>query len=76
MDAQNLARNYKGKIAFVGAVDTQHLLIHSTPDQVKQEVRRLRELLGPHYIVSPSHEAILPNVPLENVIAMSEAARE
>ena len=76
MDAQTLARNYKGKFTFVGAVDTQHLLIHSTPEQVKQEVRRLRDLLGPNYIVSPSHEAILPNVPLENVIAMSEAARE
>ena len=76
MDAQTLARNYKGKITFVGAVDTQHLLIHSTPAQVKDEVRKLRDLLGPHYVVSPSHEAILPNVPLENVIAMSEAARE
>jgi len=26
--------------------------------------------------VSPSHEALLPNVPPENVIAMAEAALE
>ena len=76
MDAETLARHYRGKVTFVGAVDTQHLLVHSTADQVKQEVRRLRDLFGRHYVVSPSHEAILPNVPLDNVIAMSEAARE
>lgn len=76
MDAANLARNFKGKVAFVGGIDTQHLLIHATPSQIKDEVRRLRDLLGPNWIVSPSHEAILPNVPLENVIAMAQAAKE
>lgn len=27
-------------------------------------------------VVSPSHEALLPNVPPENVVAMAEAAVE
>jgi len=76
MDAATLAREYKGKIVFMGGVDTQHLLIHATPAQVKDDVRRIKDLLGPHLIVSPSHEAILPNVPLANVIAMAEAAHE
>ena len=76
MDAETLARHYKGRITFVGAVDTQELLVRGTATQVKDEVRRIRDLLAPDYIVSPSHEALLPNVPLENVIAMSEAARE
>ncbi|HUU92806.1 MAG TPA: hypothetical protein VM238_16570 [Phycisphaerae bacterium] len=31
---------------------------------------------GPCLIVSPSHEALLPNVPPENVRAMAEAAIE
>jgi hypothetical protein len=35
-----------------------------------------KELLGPCLIVSPSHEALLPNVPPENVVAMAEAALE
>jgi uroporphyrinogen decarboxylase len=43
---------------------------------VKDEVRRVKELLGPHLIVSPSHEAILPDVPPQNVAAMAEAALE
>lgn len=76
MDAETLAANYKGKIVFVGGIDTQELLVRANPAQVKQEVRRIRDLFGAHYIVSPSHEAILPNVPLANVIAMAEAARE
>jgi uroporphyrinogen decarboxylase len=76
MDAENLSRNFKGKIAFVGGVDTQQLLVHATPDQVRDDVRRIKRLLGPNLVVSPSHEAILPNVPLENVLAMAEAARE
>ena len=37
-------------------------------------MRRVKELLGPNLIVSPSHEALLPNVPPENVVAMAEAA--
>lgn len=76
MDAVTLAREFKNHIAFVGGVDTQELLINAKPQEIKNEVYRLKELLGPNYIISPSHECILPNVPLENIIAMAEAARE
>jgi len=76
MDAGTLSRHFKGRIAFLGGIDTQDLLIHATPAQIKAEVRRVRDLLGPCFIVSPSHEAILPNVPPENVAAMAEAAQE
>ncbi len=76
MDAETLARHFKGRIAFLGGIDTQHLLVHATPDEIKVEVRRVRDLLGPCLIVSPSHEAILPNVPPANVAAMAEAAHE
>lgn len=75
MDAVTLAREFKNDIAFVGGIDTQDLLVNGSPEDVKNEVYRVRELLGPNLIVSASHEAILPNVPLENVIAMAEAAK-
>lgn len=74
MDAETLARAFKGRIAFMGGIDTQDLLVHGTPDAVKADVRRVQALLGPNLIVSPSHEALLPNVPPENVAAMAEAA--
>jgi uroporphyrinogen decarboxylase len=76
MDAEYLARNFRDHLAFIGGVDTQDLLIRMTPAEIKGEVRRLRRLFGSNYVVSPSHEAILPNVPFENVVAMAEAARE
>jgi uroporphyrinogen decarboxylase len=74
MDAENLARNFKGKIAFLGGIDTQELLIHTNAEEIKAEVRRIKELLGPCLIISPSHEAILPNIPPENIEAMAEEA--
>ncbi|MFH0991126.1 MAG: uroporphyrinogen decarboxylase family protein [bacterium] len=76
MDAATLSGYCKGRIAFLGGIDTQHVLVHCTPEQIKEEVRRVKSLLGPRLIVSPSHEALLPNVPPENVVAMAEAARE
>jgi len=74
MDAGTLARDFKGRIAFMGGIDTQHLLVHGTPDEVRAEVLRVQALLGPRLIVSPSHEALLPNVPPRNVEAMGAFA--
>ena len=74
MDAESLAGDFQGRLAFMGGIDTQDLLVHATPDQVRDEVRRIKRALGPHLIVSPSHEALLPDVPPENVQAMAEAA--
>ena len=76
MDAETLARDFKGKIAFLGGIDTQNLLVHGTPDDVRAEVRRVKKLLGPCLVISPSHEALLSNVPPENVLAMARAASE
>jgi len=57
-------------------VDTQQLLPFGTPQQVRDEVRRLKDVFGPQFVVSPSHEALLPNVSIENLLAMAEAAQE
>ena len=76
MNAEKLAREFNGQIVFVGGLDTQQLLPTATPRQIKEEVYRLRDLFGPNYVVSPSHESILPDVPWENVQAMAEAAAE
>lgn len=44
-----------------------------TPAEIEADVRRVKDLLGPRLIVSPSHEALLPNVPPANVAAMARA---
>lgn len=76
MSADELHREFGSDILFVGGVDTQDLLPFGSPQQVRDEVKRLKDTFGARYIVSPSHEAILNNVPIENVIAMKEAAIE
>jgi uroporphyrinogen decarboxylase len=76
MDAASLAEQYSGRVAFMGGIDTQRILPACTPEEVKTEVRRVKKLLGPNYIVCASHETLLPNVPIENITAMMEAACE
>jgi uroporphyrinogen decarboxylase len=73
MDADSLAAQYKGRIAFMGGIDTQDLLVNGTPEQVYAETKRVMALLGPGLVVSPSHEAVLPNVPPANLVAMARA---
>ena len=75
MDVKTLAQ-FKNDIAFVGGVDTQDLLVNGTPEEVKDNVRYIREILGENLVISPSHEALLSNVPFENVLAMAQAAKE
>jgi uroporphyrinogen decarboxylase len=75
MDAGTLSRDFHGRVAFMGGIDTQELLVNGSPAEVAHEVLRVRSLLEPGLIVSPSHEALLPNVPPENVAAMAQAAR-
>lgn len=67
---------YKNDLSFIGGIDAQTFFVTATPAQIKDEVRRVREVLGPNIVISPSHEEILPNIPAENVVAMAEAARE
>lgn len=76
MDAATLQREFGGRVAFCGGVDTQALLAHATPDEVRAEVRRLRGLFPTGLIVSPSHEALLPDVDPANVVALFDAVHE
>ena len=74
MSANDLAQ-YKNDLAFLGGIDAQSFFVNSTPAQIKEEVKRVREVLGPNIVISPSHEEILPNVPSANILAMAEEAR-
>lgn len=74
MDAAHLKENYGDKIVFMGGLDAQDILPFKSPDEVRAEVRRLRQVFGNRFILSPSHEALLSNIPPENVQAMSDEA--
>ncbi len=76
MNADDLAKDFGKDVSFCGGVDAQNLLVNGTPDQIRTTVLHLRELFPTGLILSPSHEAILPDVNPANVEALFKAARE
>jgi uroporphyrinogen decarboxylase len=70
MAPAELQRAFGGRVAFCGGVDAQELLVNGTPDAVRAKVRELRRLFPTGLIVSPSHEAILPDIPPANLAAL------
>jgi uroporphyrinogen decarboxylase len=77
MDSGKLAAEFGHQLSFWGAVDTQTVLPKRTTDDVKAEVKRRIKDLAPEggYILSAVHN-LQPDVPVENILAMFEAARE
>jgi uroporphyrinogen decarboxylase len=77
MNPAEIKSQFGGKILLMGAVNTQ-LLIEGIPNQVRDETRRILEIMKPGggYICSPSHDYLLPETPVENVIAMYDTLRE
>jgi uroporphyrinogen decarboxylase len=75
MEAERLKREFGDDLCFIGGIDTQELLCNGTAQQVRDEVRRIVDVFGTGIVVSPSHEAILPDVPPSNVEAMFDEAR-
>ena len=73
MDAPNLKTHFEGKTAFCGGVDAQHLLVNGTPQQVADKVFELKQLFPTGLIISPSHEAILQDIPPANIKALFDA---
>jgi len=70
MEAERLKAEFGNDLCFIGGVDTQDLLNNGTPQQVRDEVRRLVDIFEGGIVISPSHEAILADVPPENIEAM------
>ena len=78
MDVRELSRRFGGKVCFNGGIDVQGTLIRGTPDDVKREVHTLVDLFGRFqggYIAGSSH-SIMPETPLNNVLAMYQALAE
>lgn len=77
MDIYKLKREYGKDIRLWGGLGAQRVLPFGTPDEVRRETRRLKmELgLGGGYILAGS-KGIEPAVPVSNVIAYLEEAKE
>jgi len=77
MDIRQLKEAWGDKLTFWGGLSTQDTLPFGTPDDVRSEARRVRDLMsdGGGYIFSPS-QSIQGDVPVENILAVLEVARE
>ena len=77
MEPEKLKKHFGQRLAFRGGVSVQQVLPSCSAEQVRGEVRRLKEILGCDggYICAPSH-AIQAGTPPENIVAMVEEAVE
>ncbi len=74
MDTARLRREFGRRLAFWGGVDSQNVLPHGRPSDVRAEVSQRTRDLGPGYIPFSVHN-IQAEVPPENILAMVHAIR-
>jgi len=73
MEPEGLKADFGSRICLHGGVDTQFLLPQGSPEEVRDEVRRRVEQLGPQggFILAPCH-LLQMDVPTANILAMSQ----
>ena len=69
MNPEKLKEEFGNDVSFCGGVDVQDLLVHGTPDEVRNKITYLKKLFPTGLIISPSHEAVLPDVKPQNIEA-------
>jgi uroporphyrinogen decarboxylase len=75
MDTKKLKELYGDRLCFLGAIDTNKVLPKGSQQDVRDEVKRRIEDLGPSgYILAAVHD-IQADVPPQNVIEMYRAAK-
>jgi uroporphyrinogen decarboxylase len=77
MEPAALKRQFGKDLSFWGGIDTQRVLPHGSPDDVRAEVRRRFEELGRGggWVLNAVHN-LQPDVPVENIRAMYRAGQE
>lgn len=75
MDLARLKEDFGDQIVLNGGIDSHHVLIDGTPERVEQKTRDVLKTMKPGggYIAGASHDTILEETPVENIIAMFDA---
>ncbi len=78
MDPRTLKAEFGDRILLNGAIDSHHVLIKGTPESVRVGTREILDIMMPGggYVAGASHDTILEETPVENVVAMFDAIRE
>jgi len=76
MEPHYLKNTYGNDLVFFGGIDVQHLLPHSSPETIKNEVTRIANILGKNggYLLAPAHN-IQDDTPTENILALFDAVK-
>ena len=76
-DLPSLKKRFGKNIVFCGGIDSHRILPFGSVGEVREEVRRVMEILGPGggYLLGPVH-TVMNDVPPENVLAMVDAVEE
>jgi len=76
MDIYQLKREFGRHLTFCGGLNTQQLLPRGTPRRIRDEVKKLKQVMGQGagFILEPGI-TVQADVPLENLVAMIEEAR-
>jgi len=77
MDPAYLKKTYGHKLSFHGVMSTTGVLSFGTPTQVRDEVKRILDIMMPNggLALAPTH-LIQSNSPVQNVLALYETAHE
>lgn len=70
MEPDRLKRDFGAQVSFCGGVDAQYLLVKGTPEDISNKVNELASIFPTGLIISPSHEAILTDIPPKNIEAL------
>jgi uroporphyrinogen decarboxylase len=78
MEPEALKRDFGGALLLNGAIDTQVALLEGSPRIAREETFHTLDVMarGGGYVAGPSHDWLLEETPLENVLALYGAVSE
>jgi len=78
MAPAELKRELGHRVVLNGAIDTQTILLEGNPSLAREETLRTLAIMTPGggYVAGPSHDYLLEETPLENVLALYDAIQE
>jgi len=78
MELRTLKAEFGDKILFNGCIDSQGVLIEGNTGHVRQKTREVIDIMksGGGFVAGASHDYILEETPLDNVLAMFDTIRE
>ncbi|MFO8011673.1 MAG: uroporphyrinogen decarboxylase family protein [Phycisphaerae bacterium] len=78
MNLRRLKQEFGDRMLFNGCIDSHHALIDGTPESVRAATREVIDIMAPGggFVAGASHDSILEETPVENVVAMFDTVRE